>query len=202
MTKKRQSILSKLYLLLFWIKEVKNNKDRNTFNFLWQKTWLNQGYATQETLPELVKHYQKYDSISKDFILYFLNKPIGTIRLVVGNTLPVLEDFEIQSEHIEIAKMEVTLMTLEHKFQRQDHLASLLMMRQFYRFARQNEYDGAVMATDSRLFKLLNVIGFHMIKIGQEKFYEGSITIPAYIDLVETAKKLPKRNMELYKFFT
>ena len=56
------------------------------------------------------------------------------------------------------------------------------------------------MATDARLFKLLNIMGFKMIKIGPEKFYEGSITIPAYIDLRDR-KKVSKRNPDLYKFF-
>ncbi|MDD4290087.1 MAG: hypothetical protein PHH83_02295, partial [Patescibacteria group bacterium] len=119
MTRKKQNFLSKLYLLLFWTKEVKSNKDRCLFAHLWQNTWLDQEYATEATIPELIKHYQKYDESSKDFILYFLGKAIGTVRLVLGRNLPVTADFEIDdSQYKDIANMEVTLMTLDRKFQR------------------------------------------------------------------------------------
>ena len=97
MTKKKNNLLSKIYLLLFWIRKVKNNRDKDLFADLWQKTWLDQGYATETTLAELIKHYRKYDEFAEDFILYFLGKPIGTIRLIIGKLLPVVEDFEVES---------------------------------------------------------------------------------------------------------
>jgi hypothetical protein len=60
---------------------------------------------------------------------------------------------------------------------------------------------GIVMAADRRLFHLLARL-FPFRQIGEERLYEGSITVPAYLDLEEAERVLAKKDPRLFRFFT
>ncbi len=187
------------------IKEVRNKEEEKTFKNLWIKIWIDEGYIGRDkTFEDIRKHYSLYDKYSRDFILYFNSNPIGTIRVIFPNQeidLPVIKDFKIIKD-FDKNSAEFTLFTLVQEFRskRAKHIPSLMLMRAAYRCVRKNDITGILMAADFRLFSLLNKL-FEVKIIGPPQFYEGSKTIPAFIDIPSGEKKLQKTNPMLYKFF-
>lgn len=192
----------------FELTQVTDKETRLDFDHLWQKTWLDQGYAKPENIREIAQHYTEYNQYSVDYILKSDNQPAGTIRLILDSELglPVLNDFELNEAGKKIVagsqqKMESTLLTLSREFQDNGHNAALHLMRAFYQYCAKNNLPGAFMAADRRLKLLLQRLGFVLEQIGPEKMYEGSLTFPLYIDLEKSKELLPKKNKELYDFF-
>jgi len=183
---------------------VKKTHQRRVFKELWQSIWIREGYANKdEPLPEIEAHYRLFDEYSVDFVLYFLNQPIGTIRLIRENTkvgLPVFNDFEITGT-VQRPVVEATLLTLKPEWRMLRLLPALMLWRIAYQTAISWETNEVVMAADQRLFHLMKrMFGFR--QIGPSKFYEGSDTVPAAANLKEGKDLLTTKNPTLLKFFT
>ena len=173
---------------------------KNHFRETWLQTWLEEGYAQTDSI---VEKYAKYDSFSDDFLLTKQEQPIGTLRIVKQNDvvgLPVLDDFSIDNSfNITEELCEATLLTVKKSERQSDYVPSLLLLIQLWQYVRQKNIPGIVIAADVRLWFLLRrklELSFH--KIGQEKIYEGSITVPGYLNVreqKERAMKSPLKNI-------
>lgn len=172
---------------------VKKTEDKKLFESIWHKIWIEEGY--QETLEEMAR----YAPYSTDFVLLFGFKPCGTLRIVHNSTigLPIFDDFSIdnklwQTENIK----EITLLTVEEKFRGAHllHLPLLVLIRHLARLGKKNSVEGWVMMADRRLFFLLRRKKVPIYQIGQERFYKGSMTYPAYIPTQEFLIKMRKIN--------
>ena len=189
---------------VFWMAQVKNERQKRWFDKLWQGAWLKEGYAQPENIQTIAEHYREFDSHSVDLLLYFLFIPIGTIRLILNSqnvSVPVLRDFQVKGDWDPEQVLEITLLSVLPKFQGRSHIASLFLMRGFYRYAKKHNLRWAVIAADRRLYVMLKRI-FIVEKLGEGLVYEGSLTIPACIDLDAQEAQLPTRNPKLYQFFT
>jgi len=197
-------IMSFLVELPFlWIKEVKNIRQKRSFDKIWQKAWLEENYADAENIQIVAEHYREFDNNSVDFLLYFFFLPIGTVRLILNDpvtSIPVIRDFKIKGDWQDKKVLEITLLTVNQSFRKHSRIASLLLMRQFYRYAKQNNYSSALIAADKRLFVLLKRICV-VEQIGEGKIYEGSLTIPALIDVNAQEEAWRTKNKKLYQFF-
>jgi len=194
--------LPQIFLVfLFQVGEAKTRREKRTFHKIWTSVWVEEGYAHKdEPLPQIEAHYALFDEFSTDFLLKFLGVfPIGTLRLIWESEmgLPVLNDFKV-TRTWEDSVVEFTLLTLKRKW-RGLGIPPLLLWREGYRRARQ-EGVGIVMAADERLWRALIRL-FPFRQIGPSKFYEGSITYPAFLDFKEAERVLREENPKLYKFF-
>jgi len=176
--------------MLFRVKKTKNKK---LFESIWHEVWADEGY--QETPEEMAK----YDPYSTDFILFFWFKPCGTLRIVHDSAtgLPIFNDFPVvhrlwQTNNIK----EITLLTVKKAFRKThlSHLPLFILIRHLARLSRKNSIEGWVMMADRRLFFLLRRKKVPIYQIGQERFYKGSITYPAYIPTQEFLTKMEKIN--------
>ncbi|MDP2735345.1 MAG: hypothetical protein Q8P12_04000 [bacterium] len=189
----------------FHIKRVESTRDRLVFEHLWSRMWLLEGYGTKETLPAIREHYASYDAVSFDLLCTFLwIVPVGTMRVITGTAkLPALTDF--QSESRPPGKVaEVTLLTIHRQFQGFQHRVALLLFREMYRRARDQGVRGIVVAADRRLWILLRrFLALSFRQIGREQEYEGSMTIPGYLDFEEQERLIlqqtvPRNLLEEY----
>jgi len=188
--------------LLFRVKEVKSQKDRRIFHRLWTTVWVEVGYAHKgEPLPGVEAYYSQFNSFSTDLLLCFLWLPIGTMRLIWENKevgLPVFRDFEVTRSWDGLV-VEFELLTLRPEWRGLAHLPSFVLWRAGYRRAKK-EGCNIVAALDWRFFHLLRRL-FPVRQIGQEKFFQGSMTYPVFLDVEETLKTLAKKNPLLLCFF-
>lgn len=199
-------LLLRLGSLCFPIRKVITPREKKIFQSIWHQIWIEEGYAQPE--EKIVEKYARYDSYSVDFLItlfYFF--PIGTIRIIHYNSsvgLPVLNDFEVTPIWKSEKLIEATLLTVKRGYRKRCfHLPSLLLMRQMYRYALEKGVEGVLIAADKRLFRILTKkLLFPFIQIGPEKFYEGSVTIPAYLDFSLAAEVVKNKNPLLYWFFT
>lgn len=194
-----------LLVFLFRVKEVKTKREKKRFRDLWTSIWLHESYAHKdEPLPKIEAHYALFDHSSTDLLIQFLGIfPIGTMRLIWENQgveLPTLHDFDV-SKDWEGSVVELTLLTLKKEWRGLHLIPPLLLWREGYQRAKRSRMTGIVMAADRRLFRLLSrMLPFR--QIGEAKFYEGSETIPAFLDLEEAKATLAEKNPQLLKFFT
>jgi len=187
--------------ILFKVRLVGEDQ-KKVFRSLWTAVWEDEGYAHEgEPLEEIEGHYAVFDSVSLDLLLYFLWIPIGTMRLVWETErkgLPVLNDFNIVEQH-KGPLVEFTLLTLRREWRGIKHLPTLVLWREGYRLAKSRECDIA-MAADKRLWHLMTRL-FPFRQVGEEKFYEGSLTFPAVLSLREAQEALAEKNPELLRWF-
>ena len=199
---------AKILLALFIAIPVKGKLLRGIFERLWQKIWLDEGYATEENIAEIAHHYELYQPYSKDFVLTFLFVfPIGTFRLILKNPnilLPVEKDFEItklwQEEDLIV---EATLLTILPRFRKKFGGISFLAATRFiYRKACNLGAKAIVIAADRRLYYLLTkFLKLPFQQIGEPKFYEGSITIPGVLFIKKAEEIVPPKNPYLARLF-
>lgn len=202
---KQLLIVRLLFFLSFFfpVKKVRSKKDRETFTQMWYAVWLKQNYAQRE--EPIVEKYSKYNEFSLDLLLKFLGiLPIGTFRFIHNNKdvgLPTLNDFEVKKCWLDDTKIiETTLLTVKKRYRSSPfHLPSLVLMRELARYCKKKRLEGSIMACDKRLFFLMRrKLGFPIHQIGKERFYEGSITYPAYINTAEFHRIMRIKN----PFFT
>jgi len=187
---------------LLRVKEVRSRKDKESFHRLWAEVWLEVGYAYGgEPLPEVEEYYAQFDPFSTDLLLLFLWFPIGTMRLIWENEevgLPVFRDFEVVKDW-DKPVVELELLTLKPEWRGLAHLPSFILWREGYRRAKEAGCD-IVAALDRRFFHLLKRL-FPVHQIGKERFFQGSITHPVFLDLAEARRVLAKKNPLLLRFF-
>ncbi|MCX6742775.1 MAG: hypothetical protein NT116_00895 [Candidatus Parcubacteria bacterium] len=192
-----------LFQKFFRFKKVANLREKETFNNIWYPIWKEEKYYAYEDQP-LVQQFAKYDAYSYDYLLIFIIWPIATLKLIVENEdiqLPLISDFKINKFWGSKKVAEVTLFALKKQFRGYYHLFSLMLMKMLRVVAKNSGVDGVVMECDKRLFFLLNKLGFVMHKIGQERYFEGSIVYPSYLEFEETVQHLKACKSPLYKFF-
>lgn len=167
---------------LFFIIRVRTNIGKMIFEKIWKRIWLDENYSNSNDLDKIVAHYEIFDHCSSDFLLTFCFIPIGTVRIIRQDVkgLPVLNDFETTPSW-KGKVVEITLLTLKKEWRTSP--ASLFLFREGYWEALRQKAEGVVIAADRRLFRTLRLVGLPFDKIGESKFYEGSITIPSFIPL-------------------
>jgi len=189
---------------LFRVVQVKTPEQKQVFRSLWTSVWTDEGYANdKEPLHEIEEHYAVFNPWSTDLLLYFCFTPIGTIRLIWDNGtvgLPVLNDFETEKRW-KGRVVEATLLTVKKGYRgRFHHLPSLILWRELYRRAGNRGMEGIVMAADVRVLCLLRRL-FPFQLVGKEKFYEGSLTVPAYLSMEQVNEEFPRTHPCLTRFF-
>jgi hypothetical protein len=188
--------------LIFRVREVITDKQKKIFRDLWTEAWLSEGYAHLDDLPEVEKHYAVFDRYSTDLLVCFLIWPIGTMRLIWDNQeigMPFLNDFE-HTAPFRRPVVEFTLVCLKPGWRNLNSLPSLVAWREGYRQAVARGMAEIGLSADRRLFHLIRRI-FPFRKVGPEKFYEGSITIPNSLDLDIAYRVLARKNPQLFQFF-
>lgn len=175
--------------------QVKNLNNRNHFIQTWLSSWVEQGYVKPD--ENIIEKYSRYDLFSADFLLLKENKATGTLRIVNQNSaigLPVLNDFTVERKFNKEEKLcEATLLTVIASERRADNFATFLLLIELWRYARTNNISGILIAADIRLwFLLTRVFKLCFTAIGKRKMYEGSVTIPAYLNIEEQKKKAMK----------
>jgi len=187
----------RLLAKFFPVRKVETQKDKEIFTKMWSTIWIEEGYYDYLGQP-IIEEFSKYDRFSIDLIVKFLGIfPAGTFRFIRNNDevgLPVLNDFEVKRIWSGDNIVEATLLTVPKKFRRL-RLPFLILMRELARYGRNNNLEGAVMMVDRRLFFLMRrKFKFPIHQIGSEKFYQGSITFPAYINNGEFHRVMRKFN--------
>lgn len=195
--------LGKHLVWLFPVKEVENGREKEIFQEVWHRVWVEEGYA----LPNepIVQKYAKYDNSATDLLCRFLGIwPVGTMRLIWEGPpgLPALNDFEVQGCW-DSQVVEVTLLTLKREWRGLGLVPSLALMREGYRRAKKAGAEGIVMITEKSLFYLLTRwLGLPFQSIGATKLYEGGLCFPAYMSIKKAETTLPKTHPNFYTFFT
>lgn len=197
-------VLLSLLPRVFTVSTVKNSRQRKTFTNIWYKIWLEEKYAA--ATDSIIEKYSVYNPFSIDLLVKFMGIfSVGTVRIIKSNnevSLPVLNDFEVKQVWNGKELIEITLFTIKRRFRGSGSLPALMLMRAVYRYARKERLEGMVIAADERLFYLLKrSFGLPFRQIGKEKFYEGSLTYPAYLDIKEAEVLVKKRDQTLYRFF-
>lgn len=184
------------------LKKVTTEKERKIFEKLWYKVWIEEGYA-QPNEP-IIEKKRKYEKFSKDFLIKFLNIPIGTIRIIYQNDemkFPILDVFEVSKKLDDEKIVELSLYSILRKY-RFFHSTNLIAMKRIYQLLKKEKIIGFLAALDHRLFFFLKEkLKFPLIQIGKEKIYEGSLTFPVYFRLKDGERFLRENNYQLYKFF-
>lgn len=194
--------LLRLAELLFRVEEAKSEEQRNVFRNLWTEVWLEVGYAHNEgPLPEVERYYEKYDAFSTDLMLYVLWMPIGTLRLIRENDkagLPLFNDFGVEKTW-EGVVFEFELLTLKPNWRGLGHVPSLVLWREGYGRVKQANANIAA-AVDWRFHKLLGRF-FPVRDLGEGKVFQGSFTIPVFLDICEAQREVAQSNPALLWFF-
>lgn len=196
-------LLLRLVGLFFPVKIVKTPRGRNSFTRLWHRIWVEEHYASRD--EPIVEKYAKYEEFSIDFLVAFLGVfPVATMRLIWDNQrigLPTINDFSVKKCWNNDRIMEVTLLTVKRRFRGSFNIPFVVLMRALYRYHLENKVDGIVIAADKRLFFLLSrMIKLPFIQIGEGKFYEGSVTIPAFMNHDDFVGIFSRNNPQLAGF--
>lgn len=202
---KIQKIRLFFYLKLFSNKLVKTPRGKKVFTSLWHAAWLEKKYA--EKNEPIIKKYEKYDRFSTDLLVNFLwFFPIGTMRIIQNNEeigLPVLNDFRIKKVWENDTRIsEVTLLTVKKRFRNTLNIPLFFLMKGLYRISKERKNEGLLVAADKRLLFVLKRIGLPFEAIGPGVFYEGSITIPAYMSFSGLEEKISRKNPWFARFLS
>lgn len=199
---KLKAFLHTLNLYLCHVERVQTKRQLKLFKNIWTSVWIDEHYAEKDTLIEIQDHYQSLNDYSTDFLLYFLWIPIGTMRLIWGNKniqLPVFSDFNIQKQYDEKNSVEYTLLTLKKNWRGLNYHAVMMLMGKGYKEAKKKGFNTMVASADQRLFYFMRrKLKMPFKKIGEEKFYEGSITIPCLFHSNEFDEIIPGTFLERF----
>jgi len=190
-----------ILIVLSWffpVFKVSSQKDRKVFSRIWLKIWKEEGYY-RDPNQDLIGEFSKYDRYSVDFLVKFLGLfPCGTARMIFYAKeiqLPVIKDFTVRRVWNSNQVAEITLLAVPRNYRRFLHLPMLVMLREMTRHSRKVGLEGVLMMVDKRFFfAMKDTLGFPIQQIGEERFYEGSITYPAYIEIEEFCVKMAKVN--------
>lgn len=186
----------------FFLQKVQTEKERNIFTKIWCLVWLKEGYAVSREM--IIREKKKYEPFSKDFLIKFLNIPIGTIRIIYNNSeikLPTINNFKIQKDFNNQNIVELSLFSIL-KYYRFFSISSLISIKKIYQLLKKENVSIFITALDWRLFLFLkNKLKIPLYKIGEKKIYEGSLTLPCYLDFKKYDGYSKKETPELYKFF-
>ncbi|GEM_PF-1779652 len=201
----KEKILLRLFSILFPVKEVRTERERKAFTNAWYSVWLEEEYTDSD--EPIVEKYAKYDDFSTDLLVKFMGIiPAGTMRIIKDNEkgLPTINDFDIKEGPWKESRVsEVTLLTVSKRFRKRTFkgLTFAVLMKVLYKHIRKNNLRGIVIAADKRLFySLTKRIKLPFSKIGEGKFYEGSITIPAYMDMQNFDEIFAQNNPLIFDF--
>jgi len=189
----------KLGSLLFPVKIVNNKRDKDLFIKTWHTVWLEENYASEDDY--IIEKYSKYDEYSTDMLVMFIGVlPIGTMRIITNNKeygLPTLNDFVVKLDVRNKNISEVTLLTVVKRFRRKFlHLPFAVLMRALYRHTNKEKLDGLMIAADEKLYEsLTSVVKLPFSQVGDAVFYEGSITVPAFMTMENFDSKFKESNL-------
>lgn len=180
--------------------------DQQLFTQTWYSIWLEQEYAVNSAI---IEKYNRYNRHSNDFLLLNQNKlPVGTLRIITNNRsigLPVLNDFEITETFISNI-CEATLLTVTQEEREKGSTAVLHLLIELWKFVRLKALTGILIAADIRLWYFLTrILRLQFKKIGKERRYEGSLTIPGCLNVLEQKSHsltCPARNILEESFHT
>jgi N-acyl-L-homoserine lactone synthetase len=165
--------------------------------------WLRtQDYAVPEEKDE-------YDSLQSIIFLAFDDDgvPVGTTRIIMPGdiTLPIEKHFklyhkeQIESIHGKIvfgAEVSRFIAPHHHKYKKHEITYALCMalLGKLLIMGASHAYISA----DHRFFRLLSIMGFGFVPIGEPKEYMGSKTVPAITNLIALAARLRNEKPDLH----
>jgi len=194
---------SRLFYNFFNLRQVRTEKERKVFTDIWYDIWIEEGYAKPG--ESILQKKKRYEKVSKDLLIKFLNIPIGTIRIIYNNDkigLPIINNFETKQDLSNNRIVELSLFSIRKRY-RLSHLLNLISMKKIYKLLKREGISGFLAALDHRLFIFLKEkLKIPLHKIGKEKVYEGSLTYPVYLNFKEGEEFLSQKNHALYNFFT
>lgn len=188
---------AKILISLFFPVRVKGKITRYIFERLWQKVWLQEGYATRENIAQISARHEKKRKEAIDLIITFLGIPVGTVRLIPHfpplQTIVLEEFFTIERSWQEDERVvEVTLLTSNKKFRKLFRgLVFVAILRAIYRYSKKIGATIIVGAIDSRVYRLLKMLGLPIKKVGEMKFFEGSHVLPILLSIPEAERTVP-----------
>ena len=191
-----------IYSGFFHCKIVTSQKEQRLFRDIWTSVWREEHYTESNTLSTIKTHYQSFDHVSTDILLYFLWVPIGTIRIIWGNKnlrLPVFADFETFQQWEEAQSVEWTLFTIKKQWRTRNTDLSLMLMGHGYKLAKKAGLKFIVAAVDRRLYCFMrNKLKHSFSKMGQAKYYEGSMTTPCILDIITFENIIKKTSLKIF----
>ena len=194
--KKQYGKWAKILVSLFFPIRVKGRIGRWLFERMWKKVWLDEGYATKENVSQISARHEKKRKEAIDLIITFLGIPVGTVRLIPHHQSEkiVLEEFfSIEKCWQENDKVvEVTLLTSNKRFRKMiGGLVFIAILRAIYRYSKKIGATIIVGAVDSRVYRLLKIMGLPFRMAGKQVEFEGSQVVPTLMSIPEAERIVP-----------
>jgi len=167
------------------------DNEKTIFQDIWSEVWLEKNYANSENLKDIQEHYKLYDNFSNDYFITEKDNPVGTFRLIEGK-MPLSDDFpELKFSSDKVMEMTLLTLTKEHRNSKEAMVNAIDRVK---KEVIEKGFKGAVMMIDKRLFFFLKrYLKLPIEKIGPEADYEGSLCVPAFVDLEKGSDWLEKQ---------
>lgn len=82
------------------------------------------------------------------------------------------------------------------------HEITLMLCRAMIHAGMNMRVSHMLMSADHRFFRLMKMIGFHLMEIGEPEFYMGSKTIPGILPMENLYPVLKEKKPALYEYLT
>lgn len=164
------------------------------------------GYIKRPFANGVIPHDHDEDSI---YIIASTpsDQIIGTIRMTIGycktleawkgNLFPESEQM-IASIMNQGAAYEVGALAVRKDYRRSKVSWGLYKSALLSSLAHELEY--AIVGLDERALRALELLGWHVIRIGKPKKYLGSITVPGIIQVSQQPTKIKKKNLNYHRY--
>ncbi len=185
-----------LIRLFFAVRVGRTGVRRWLFERMWKKVWLEEGYATPENISQILARHEKKRKEAIDLIITFLALPVGTVRLIPhyqSEKIVLEEFFTIEKCWQENDKVvEVTLLTSNKKFRKMiGGLVFIAILRIIYQYTKKLGGTIIIGAIDSRVYRLLRIMGLPFKMLGKPVEFEGSKVVPSLMSIPEAERIVP-----------
>ncbi len=128
------------------------------------------------------------------------NNIIGTSRLIFQGDikLPIEKNFKLYPwNFIEtlygriIKSAEISRFIVPSHPTIKKHIITLMLCKAMLKMSITNRLSHILISADHRFYRLIKILGFNFIEIGEPEFYMGSKTIPAILPMNNLTEKWP-----------
>lgn len=126
------------------------------------------------------------------------NNIIGTSRLIFeGNIkLPIEKNFKLYPwNFIEtlsgriVKSAEISRFIVPYHPTIKNHVITLMLCKAMFKMSIANRLSHILISADHRFYRLIKILGFNFIEIGEPGFYMGSKTVPAILPMNNLTEK-------------
>ena len=141
----------------------------------------------------------------------FMGNCVGTSRLILEGMLsfPIEKYFRVYPrEFIEAVHgklrhcVEVSRFIVPESRHIKNHEITLMLCRSMIKRSIRMGVTHAFLSADHRFFRLLKMMGFQIVGIGEPKFYMGSKTVPGILPLENLLTEIKYKKPSLYEYLT